>query len=132
MPLADIECRTAKPTESTRKLSDGQGLQLWIMPNGSKLWRQDYRYAGKRKLLAIGPYPAITLVAARKAQTRRDTKMAGHLRQRLIRKTGYYPTASLATTAILLIESGEPRPDTRYAGGATPGLPVPLIMNVAM
>ncbi|MBP0579594.1 integrase arm-type DNA-binding domain-containing protein [Labrys sp. LIt4] len=77
MPLTDIECRTAKPTESVRKLSDGQGLQLWIMPNGSKLWRQDYRFAGKRKLLAIGPYPAITLVAARKARGEARALVAG-------------------------------------------------------
>ncbi|WP_413990423.1 tyrosine-type recombinase/integrase [Labrys okinawensis] len=68
MPLTDVECRNAKPSESVRKLSDGKGLQLWIMPNGSKLWRQDYRFAGKRKLLSIGAYPAFTLIAARKAR----------------------------------------------------------------
>jgi hypothetical protein len=36
------------------KLSDSGGLQLWIMPNGSKLWRVAYRYTGKQKLLALG------------------------------------------------------------------------------
>jgi hypothetical protein len=29
------------------------GLQLWIFPNGSKLWRFAYRFGGKQKLLAL-------------------------------------------------------------------------------
>ena len=36
------------------KLSDGVGMYLLINPNGSKYWRYDYRYAGKRKTLALG------------------------------------------------------------------------------
>ena len=41
------------------------GLQLWIFPNGSKLWRFAYRFGGKQKLLALGRYPDRTLLAAR-------------------------------------------------------------------
>lgn len=76
MPLTDVECRNAKPTESIRKLSDGKGLQLWIMPTGSKLWRQDYRFGGKRKLLALGAYPDVSLIAARKARDGARTMVA--------------------------------------------------------
>lgn len=65
--LTDIECRTAKPGEKVRKLSDGQGLQLWIQPTGSRQWRLAYRYGGKQRLLAIGPYPLISLAEAREA-----------------------------------------------------------------
>lgn len=65
MPLTDIAIRNAKPRESTVKLSDGGGLQLWIEPRGGKLWRLAYRFDGKQKKLAIGPYPAIDLRAAR-------------------------------------------------------------------
>jgi Arm DNA-binding domain len=67
MALTDINLRNAKPTKSIVKLSDGGGLQCWIMPlpAGSKLWRIAYRYEGKQKLLAIGAYPAMTLTAAR-------------------------------------------------------------------
>lgn len=65
MPLTDIAIRNAKPREKVVKLSDGGGLQLWIEPKGAKLWRLAYRFDGKQKKLAIGPYPAIDLRAAR-------------------------------------------------------------------
>ena len=35
---------------------------------GAKLWRMKYRISGKEKLLAIGTYPAISLLDARKAR----------------------------------------------------------------
>jgi hypothetical protein len=44
--LSDRNCQTAKPHERVVKLSDGDGLQLWIMPTGAKLWRLAYRYDG--------------------------------------------------------------------------------------
>lgn len=65
MPLSDVAIRAAKPAATVQKLSDGGGLQLWLMPNGAKLWRLAYRFAGKQKKLAIGPYPAIGLSEAR-------------------------------------------------------------------
>ena len=36
MPLTDIQCRKAKSVK-LKKLSDMNGLQLWIFPNGSRL-----------------------------------------------------------------------------------------------
>jgi integrase len=63
--LTDIACRNTKKNGALQKLSDGGGLQLWIQPTGSRQWRLAYRYAGKQKLLALGPYPAITLAEAR-------------------------------------------------------------------
>jgi len=68
LPLTDTECRSTKPGPSLRKLSDGGGLQLWAFPNGAKLWRVAYRFEGKQKLLAIGPYPTISLAGARRAR----------------------------------------------------------------
>lgn len=50
------------------KHSDGQGLYMLVKAAG-KYWRMDYRFAGKRKTLALGVYPAVTLAQARK---RRD------------------------------------------------------------
>jgi len=69
MSLTDVICRGAKPGPKRRKLSDGGGLQLWIMPNGSRLWRLIYRHLGKQKILAIGTYPDVSLAEAR---ARRD------------------------------------------------------------
>ncbi|MFY9834752.1 MAG: Arm DNA-binding domain-containing protein, partial [Methylocystis sp.] len=68
MPLTDMEIRTAKPGARLIKLSDGGGLQLWIMPDGAKRWRFAYRLGGAQKLLAIGVYPATGLREAREAR----------------------------------------------------------------
>jgi hypothetical protein len=65
MALSDTTCRSAKPSSTTRKLSDGGGLQLWVQPNGGRLWRLAYRYRGKQKLLSFGSYPAVSLLSAR-------------------------------------------------------------------
>ena len=69
MPLKDTSVRNAKPAVTPRKLSDGGGLHLLVPPNGSKLWRLAYRFAGKQKSLALGVYPAVPLAEAR---SRRD------------------------------------------------------------
>lgn len=68
MALTDTACRNAKVRNALYKLSDGGGLQLWVQPNGSKLWRLAYRFGGKQKLLAIGAYPIISLAHARRAR----------------------------------------------------------------
>ena len=67
--LTDVEIRAAKSGDKVRKLADGKGLQLWIMPNGGKYWRYEYRHLGKRKLLALGTYPDLTLEKARTKAT---------------------------------------------------------------
>jgi integrase len=73
MPLTDLTIRNAKPSQRVVKLSDGEGLQLWIAPTGAKSWCLAYRFDGKQKKLTIGPYPEIDLRAAR---TRRDEAKA--------------------------------------------------------
>lgn len=63
--LTDTAIRNAKPRDKFYKVSDSGGLYLLVKSTG-KYWRMDYRFAGKRKTLAIGVYPAVSLVAARK------------------------------------------------------------------
>jgi integrase len=67
MSLTDIKCRQAKPGDKLVKLTDGAGLQLHIMPTGSKIWRGAYRFNGKQKSYTIGAYPATGLQDAREA-----------------------------------------------------------------
>ncbi|MDR2188575.1 MAG: integrase arm-type DNA-binding domain-containing protein [Azonexus sp.] len=64
MPLTDTAIRQAKPTDKPAKLADGGGLYLLINRAG-KYWRWDYRYADKRKTLALGVYPETGLAKAR-------------------------------------------------------------------
>lgn len=68
MTLYDTTVKNAKPKDKPYKLSDSHGLYLLINPNGSKLWRLKYRINGKEKKLALGAYPAISILAARKAR----------------------------------------------------------------
>ncbi len=67
MPLTDIAIRTTKPKDKAYKLYDGGGLFLSIQTNGGKWWRYEYRFAGKRKLLALGVYPDVSLADARES-----------------------------------------------------------------
>ena len=69
MPLTDLSCKTAKPSEKPRKLYDGKGLYLEVAPNQSKYWRFKYRFGDKEKRLALGVYPEVSLPEAR---NRRD------------------------------------------------------------
>ncbi len=65
MPLSDVALRSLKPAAKPAKLSDGKGLFLLVNPNGSRLWRMAYRFAGKQKLLSFGAYPEVPLKEAR-------------------------------------------------------------------
>lgn len=65
MKLSDITVRKSKPESKAYKLSDGGGMYLEIMPNGSKYWRLKYRFNGKEKKLALGVYPDVSLALAR-------------------------------------------------------------------
>ena len=66
MVLSDTAIRSAKGAERPRKLTDGGGLYLLVTPSGSRLWRMQYRFAGKQKLLAFGTYPTVSLADARR------------------------------------------------------------------
>ncbi len=75
MPLTEIECRNAKASEKTRRLSDEYSLYLEITQTGNKYWRYKYRFAGKEKRLAIGVYPEISLKKARELRDEARTKL---------------------------------------------------------
>lgn len=70
MPLTDTFVRQVKPTGKPTgdKHADGGGMYLLVKAPG-KYWRMDYTHTGKRKTLALGVYPAVSLV---KARSKRD------------------------------------------------------------
>jgi integrase len=63
--LTDAAIRRVKPTEKVIKLVDGGGLTLLVNPNGSRLWRVDYRFQSRRQQLSLGRYPEVSLATAR-------------------------------------------------------------------
>ncbi len=65
MQLNDKAIRALKPREKPYKVTDGRGLYLYVTPQGSRLWRFDYRVNGKRLTLSFGQYPDLGLAAAR-------------------------------------------------------------------
>lgn len=69
MALTKSQIDKAAPAAGTVKVSDGGGLQLWIKPNGTKLWCLAYRFGGKQRKLSFGEYPAVGIIEARE---RRD------------------------------------------------------------
>ena len=64
MSLTDTAIRNAKAKKKPYKLSDEKGLYLLVNKAG-KYFRFDYRYAGKRKTIALGVYPDVKLAVAR-------------------------------------------------------------------
>lgn len=65
MPLTETAIRIAKAEQKPFKISDSGGMYLLVHPNGSKYFRFDYRFAGKRRTAAIGVYPNLSLKQAR-------------------------------------------------------------------
>lgn len=68
MPLTVVQVKNAKPRDKAYKLSDERGLYLLVNPNGSKLWKLKYRFAGIEKKLSLGKFPEVTLADAREAR----------------------------------------------------------------
>lgn len=66
-PLTNTEVKQAKPKEKVYTLSDGDGLQLRVKPNGSKLWLFDYYrpFTKVRTSLSFGSYPEVSIADAR-------------------------------------------------------------------
>lgn len=87
IPLTASQVQNAKPgihpehgyTGKPYKLRDGSGLFLLVNPDGSKLWRLDYRrpVTGKQNTIGLGAYRATGLGASRRvgladARNKRD------------------------------------------------------------
>lgn len=68
--LTDTKIKNAKAKAKAYTLPDGNGLQLLIKPNNSKVWEVRYTLHGKAKKTTIGNYPNVSLADAR---LKRDT-----------------------------------------------------------
>lgn len=74
--LTYIQINAAKPKDKAWNLSDSQNLYLVIQPNGSKLWRFNYRFLDKQKKLHLGGWPTISLAEARARRDEAKRKIA--------------------------------------------------------
>lgn len=65
MRLNDTIIRNTKPGPKLKKLSDGDGLYLFVQPSGARWWRMRYFVNGVEKMLSVGVYPEVSLKQAR-------------------------------------------------------------------
>ena len=77
MALTAIFLKNLKPTgkPTADKYTDGGGMYLLVSPAG-KYWRMNYRYADKRKTLALGVYPTVSLALARDRRDKAREQLA--------------------------------------------------------
>ena len=77
MALTDTFAKNVKPngTAAGEKHADGQGLYLHVK-NAGKYWRVSYRFNGKQKTLALGVYPAVSLLKARQRRDKAREQLA--------------------------------------------------------
>lgn len=79
MPLTVVQVKNAKPKEKPYKLADERGLYLLVNPNGSKLWKLKYRFAGIEKKLSLGSFLDVSLAAARDARDEARKQLANNI-----------------------------------------------------
>jgi len=75
MRLSDAKVKAARLSDGKKqiKLADGGGLYLLVNKSG-KYWRLDYRFAGKRRTMAIGVYGNTgSKVSLKQARAKRES-----------------------------------------------------------
>jgi integrase len=78
MPLTDIVVRKAKARAVPYKMADGGGMYVLVRPDGARYWRMDYRWEGRRRTLALGVYPSVSLSNAREKRDQAKKQLAAH------------------------------------------------------
>lgn len=64
--LTEQQVAQAEPQTKSRKLFDGLGLYLEVMPTGTKAWRMKFRQPNRKEdRLTFGHYPEVSLELAR-------------------------------------------------------------------
>ncbi len=105
MALTDTFIKQVKHSGAAAgdKHTDGLGMFLLVKAAG-KYWRMDYRFEGKRKMLAIGVYPDVSLAKARarRAEARAqladgiDPVLAKHEKRREVAAQALHTFAAVA------------------------------------
>jgi integrase len=103
MALTAIEVSKTRATDRPQKLADGGGLYLLVQPNGAKYWRLDYRFAGKRKTLAVGVYPDVSLSDARERREAARKVLANGADPSAVKKAQKAAVMSLAANSFEIV-----------------------------
>jgi Arm DNA-binding domain len=73
-------------------------MYLLVKPDGARYWRLDYRFAGKRRTLALGVYPATALSNARARREEARTLLAQGNDPSVVKKKSKYAIKEASET----------------------------------
>jgi hypothetical protein len=96
MGLSQFAINNAKPKDKPYLLSDGDGLHLRVHSKGGRQWRLRFRFGGKPNMMSLGPYPAVSLLQARRKRDRVKEQLAAGINPSLSRKLEKLTTAAAA------------------------------------
>jgi integrase len=105
MPLSDIFLKNSTKHSGAPagdKHTDGGGMYLLVNKAG-KYWRMDYRFAGKRKTLALGVYPAVSLAKARQRREKARELLADGIDPSTAKRDEKQATAVAAANTFELV-----------------------------
>jgi hypothetical protein len=101
--LTHIKITSAKPSEKLYRLHDSLGLFLAVKPNGSKLWRMNYRFLTKQKTLHLGKWPAVGLADARAKRDEARKQIAAGMDPAIEKKRARIAAKHAAATTFELV-----------------------------
>jgi Arm DNA-binding domain len=87
MALTDLKIQSIKGTGKPQKVADAEGMYLFVSASGSKAWRFDYGYGGKRFTYTIGKYPQVGLAAARAKRAELKAQLLSGLNPTIEKRT---------------------------------------------
>jgi integrase len=126
VPLTEMKIKKVKPQSKQVTLFDGNGLFLLVTPPGGKLWRFKYRFGGKEKLFALGTYPEISLLDARKRRDEARSQLAHGIDPGAVRKAQKQAKTELTETFEVIAREWHPK----FTSTCTPGHAAKLMRSL--
>ena len=104
MPLTDTFAKNIKHTGAPAgdKHTDGGGMYM-LVNAGGKYWRMNYRFDDKRKTLALGVYPAVSLAKARQRREKARELLADGIDPSVAKRTEQLATAVAGANTFELV-----------------------------
>lgn len=103
--MTAIQPKQAIAGDKRYKLADDFGIYLLVETQCPKYWRVDYRFGGKRKTLALGAYPEVSLAEARKARDKARKQLRSDVDPCLERKVSKLTASHRAQNSFEAIAS---------------------------
>lgn len=110
MALTDTFAKQVKHSGTTAgdKYADGDGMYLLVKASG-KYWLMDYRFADKRKTLALGIYPEVSLTKARERRVKARELLADGIYPGAEKKEANQPFFAMVESKSTYASTADPR-----------------------